>query len=115
MLLKDRASYLAGNFMLKTLAYGRKDLKDKIDWLKERLRGFIGNRMEVIAETWEKTKNEEKMIGCDDNFELFQRDYWAITSGILIEVDEGKIWEKEGGREEEALLECIKLKYDMGV
>lgn len=51
------------------------------------------------------------MIGCDDNFELFQRDYWAITSGILIEVDEGKTWEKEGGREEEALLECIKLKY----
>lgn len=33
MLLKDRASYLAGNFMLKTLAYGRKDLKDKIDRL----------------------------------------------------------------------------------
>lgn len=54
------------------------------------------------------------MIGCDDNFELFQRDYWAITSEILIEVDEGKTWEKEGGREEEALLECIKLKYDMG-
>lgn len=52
MLLKDRASYLAGNFMLKTLAYGRKDLKDKIDRLtkEERLRGFIGNRMEVIAE-----------------------------------------------------------------
>lgn len=53
------------------------------------------------------------MIGCDDNFELFQRDYQAITSGILIEVDEGKTWEK-GGREEEALLEYIKLKYDMG-
>lgn len=33
MLLKDRASYLAGNFVLKTLAYGRKDLKDKIDRL----------------------------------------------------------------------------------
>lgn len=52
MLLKDRASYLAGNFMLKTLAYGRKDLKDKIDRLakEEKLRGFIGNRIEVIAE-----------------------------------------------------------------
>lgn len=52
MLLKDRASYLAGIFMLKTLAYGRKDLKDKIDRLakEEKLRGFIGNRIEVIAE-----------------------------------------------------------------
>lgn len=52
MLLKDRVSYLVENFMLKTLAYGRKDLKDKIDRLtkEERLRGFIGNRMEVIAE-----------------------------------------------------------------
>lgn len=52
MLLKYRASYLTGNFMLKTLAYGRKDLKDKIDRLakEEKLKGFIGNRIEVIAE-----------------------------------------------------------------
>lgn len=31
----------------------------------------------------------------------------------MIEIDEGKTWEKRR-REEEALLECIKLKYDMG-
>lgn len=43
ILPKDRASYLAENFMLKTIIYGRKVPKEKIEkYVKEKKRGDTG-------------------------------------------------------------------------
>lgn len=68
--------------------------------------------MGTIAEAWEGAKKFEKHLNIQENYELFQMDFWAITKEIQIDIEEGKKRKKEG-RIDNSMIEDIRYKYKL--
>lgn len=85
-LLRDRAHFLARNFLSKNLIYGERQLIEQIEEYtrKEnyaRLRQPMLKRS-ILSESWQRVKWIDRKTGTKKRFEIFETEYEIITNSI---------------------------------